>query len=78
VKAAGHSSELRAYALYDIHPVKGKPAYYRLVPGNKALRSITVPVIGYKYRRNHIENMPVEQAEAAAKEHLDQQAEAKK
>jgi hypothetical protein len=71
VKAAGQSNRLRAYALYDIHPIVGKPAYYRLVPTNKAITSITVPVIGYKYRKNHIENMPVEQAEAAVKEQLE-------
>ncbi len=68
VKAAGNSSKLNAYALYDIQPVTGKPAYYRLVPTNKALTSITIPVIGYKYRKNHIENMPVDQAEALIKQ----------
>ncbi len=71
VKAAGNTDKLQAYALYDIHPIVGKPAYYRLVPNNKALTSITIPVIGYKYRKNHIENMPVEQAEAAIRETLE-------
>jgi hypothetical protein len=35
------------------------------------LSSITVPVIGYKYRKNHIENMPVEQAEALIKQEME-------
>lgn len=68
VKAAGISNTLQAYALVDKNPVADKPAYYRLVPANKALRSITVPVIGYKFRKDHIENLPAEQAEAKFKE----------
>ncbi len=68
VKAAGTSTTLQAYALVDKNPVIDKPAYYRLVPANKALRSITVPVIGYKFRKDHIENLPAEQAEAKFKE----------
>lgn len=68
VKAAGTSNTLQAYALVDKDPVVDKPAYYRLVPANKALRSITVPVIGYKFRKDHIENLPAEQAEAKFKE----------
>lgn len=68
VKAAGTSNTLQAYALVDKNPVADKPAYYRLVPANKALRSITVPVIGYKFRKDHIENLPAEQAEAKFKE----------
>ncbi len=68
VKAAGTSNTLQAYALVDKDPVIDKPAYYRLVPANKALRSITVPVIGYKFRKDHIENLPAEQAEAKFKE----------
>lgn len=68
VKAAGMSTSLQAYALVDKNPVIDKPAYYRLVPANKSLRSITVPVIGYKFRKDHIENLPAEQAEAKFKE----------
>jgi hypothetical protein len=68
VKAAGMSNTLQAYALVDKNPVADKPAYYRLVPANKTLRSITVPVIGYKYRKDHIENLPAEQAEAKFKQ----------
>ncbi len=72
VKAAGNSDRLKAYALYDIHPVVDKPAFYRLVPTNKAVTSITVPVIGYKYRNDHIESMPVDQAEAIIKEKIEE------
>jgi hypothetical protein len=68
VQAAGMSNTLKAYALVDKNPVVGKPAYYRLLPANKTLRSITVPVIGYRYRKDHIENLPPEQAEAKFKE----------
>lgn len=68
VKAAGNSNTLQAYALVDKEPIEDKPAYYRLVPSNKALKSITVPVIGYKFRKDHIENLPAEQAEAKFKE----------
>lgn len=68
IKAAGNSTSLQAYALIDMHPVEGVAAYYRLVPTNKPLKSITVPVIGYKYRKDHIENMPIEKVEAAIKE----------
>jgi hypothetical protein len=68
VPAAGNSNSLKAYALVDKDPIVDKPAYYRLVPANKALRSITVPVIGYKFRKDHIENLPAEQAEAKFKE----------
>ncbi|GEM_PF-674936 len=75
VKAAGNSNSLKAYALIDWHPIVGKPAYYRLIPTNKALRSVTVPVIGYKYRKNHIENMPIDQAEAAIKQQNTESAE---
>jgi hypothetical protein len=64
VKASGNSDKLQAYALADMHPVEGSTAYYRLVPTNKPLKSITVPLIGYKYRKDHIENMTPEQAEA--------------
>jgi|SRR6185436_1019049 len=64
VKATGNSVKLQAYALADMHPVEGSTAYYRLVPTNKPLKSITIPVIGYKYRKDHIENMTPEQAEA--------------
>ncbi|HKR06211.1 MAG TPA: hypothetical protein VJY62_16365 [Bacteroidia bacterium] len=67
VKASGNSTTLQAYALADMHPVEGASAFYRLVPSNKPLKSITVPIIGYKYRKDHIENMTPEQAEAKIK-----------
>ncbi|MCC6385419.1 MAG: hypothetical protein LC117_07780 [Bacteroidia bacterium] len=68
VQAAGNSNSLKAYALVDRNPVLDRPAYYRLLPSNKALRSITVPVIGYRYRKDHIENLPAEEAEIKFKE----------
>lgn len=70
VKAAGNSTSLQAYALIDMHPLEGVAAYYRLVPTNKPLTSIIVPVIGYKYRNDHIENLPVETIEAGIKEKI--------
>jgi hypothetical protein len=73
VKAAGNSSTLQAYALVDIHPLENIAAYYRLVPTNKPLKSIMVPVIGYKYRKDHIENTPANNIEAAVKEELKKQ-----
>ena len=75
VKAVVNSTTLQAYALMDVHPVVDKPAYYRLIPTNKALKSITVPVIGYKYRKNHIETIPVQQVEAQIKEQLEKTSE---
>lgn len=68
VKAAGNSSSLNAYALVDKNPIVDAASYYRLIPSNKPLKSITVPVIGYKYRKEHIENMPIQKVEAAVKE----------
>ncbi|MEP7170653.1 MAG: hypothetical protein ABI855_14880, partial [Bacteroidota bacterium] len=67
IKAAGNSTTLQAYALADMHPVEGAAAYYRLVPTNKPLKSISVPIIGYKYRKDHIENLTPDQAEAKIK-----------
>jgi hypothetical protein len=49
VKAAGNSSSLLAYALLDKQPSPGV-TYYRLVPSNLPLRSMTISLIGYKYR----------------------------
>ena len=72
VKATGNSTTLQAYALADMQPIEGASAYYRLVPTNKPLKSVTVPVIGYRYRKDHIENMPVEQAEAKIKKEIDE------
>jgi hypothetical protein len=71
VKAAGNSTTLKAYAFADMHPVEGAAAYYRLVPSNKPMKSITVPVIGYKYRKDHIENVPPDQVEALLKKQAD-------
>lgn len=71
VKAAGNSTTLQAYALVDKNPVADAASYYRLIPTNKPLKSITIPVIGYKYRKDHIENMPVQKVEAAVQEILD-------
>jgi hypothetical protein len=77
IKAAGNSVTLQAYALADMHPVENAAAYYRLVPTNKPIKSITVPVIGYKYRKDHIESMAPEQAEAFMKKQAED-AKAKK
>ncbi len=55
IKAAGNSETLRAYAYADKSPLDNKVAYYRLVPSNKPLKSISVPVIGYRYRIDHPE-----------------------
>ncbi len=55
VKATGHSEALHAYAFADKNPLENKVAYYRLVPSNKPLKSISVPVIGYRYRIDHPE-----------------------
>lgn len=56
VKAAGNSDNLLAYALVDKNPPANQVAYYRLLPSNKPLKSVTVPLIGFKYRKDHIEN----------------------
>ena len=71
VKAAGNSTSLQAYALVDKNPVTDAASFYRLIPANKPLKSITVPVIGYKYRKDHIENMPMQQVEAVVKDMID-------
>jgi hypothetical protein len=49
VKATGKPGVLTAYALVDKSPNMGL-AYYRLVPSNKPLKSMTISMIGYKYR----------------------------
>lgn len=49
VKATGGQDKLTAYALLDKKPTNGL-AYYRLVPSNKPLKSLTISMIGYKYR----------------------------
>lgn len=49
VAAKGAPETLTAYALVDKTPVPGV-AYYRLRPSNKPLTSITISLIGYKYR----------------------------
>jgi hypothetical protein len=49
VKAAGNSTSLLAYALLDKQPSPGV-TYYRLIPSNLPLRSMTISLIGYKYR----------------------------
>ncbi|MFI5218421.1 MAG: hypothetical protein ACHQNT_02950 [Bacteroidia bacterium] len=72
VKAAGNSNTLNAYALVDKNPVPDVASYYRLVPANKPIKSITVPVIGYKFRKDHIENMPMPEVEAKVQELIDQ------
>ena len=55
IKANGNSEVLRAYAFVDKAPLENKIAYYRLMPSNKPLKSIAVPIIGYRYRMNHPE-----------------------
>jgi hypothetical protein len=57
VKASGTSDKLVAYALVDKEPLENRIAYYRLVPTNKPIKSITIPLIGYKYRKDHPENL---------------------
>jgi hypothetical protein len=49
VKATGGPEKLTAYAVIDNSPNNGL-AYYRLVPSNKPLKSMTISLIGYKYR----------------------------
>lgn len=49
IKAAGNSSSLLAYAVVDKQPSPGV-TYYRLIPSNLPLRSMTISLIGYKYR----------------------------
>jgi len=49
VKARGGVDVLTAYAVVDKSPNQGL-AYYRLVPSNKPLKSLTISTIGYKYR----------------------------
>jgi hypothetical protein len=49
VKASGSSNTLLAYALVDSKPLMGL-VYYRLMPSNKPVKSVTIPLIGYKYR----------------------------
>ena len=49
IKASGYSNTLLAYALVDSKPEVGL-VYYRLIPSNKPVKSVTIPLIGYKYR----------------------------
>ncbi|MDQ3049803.1 MAG: hypothetical protein M3Q95_02840 [Bacteroidota bacterium] len=49
VKAKGGENLLTAYAVIDKSPNTGL-AYYRLIPSNKPLKSMTISLIGYKYR----------------------------
>jgi hypothetical protein len=49
VKATGGTDKLTAYAVADRSPNEGL-AYYRLAPSNKPLKSMTISMIGYKYR----------------------------
>ena len=49
VKATGGPEKLTAYAVVDKYPNTGL-AYYRLLPSNKPLKSLTISLIGYKYR----------------------------
>ncbi|MFN9597022.1 MAG: hypothetical protein ACK560_09545 [Bacteroidota bacterium] len=49
VAAKGAPETLTAYALVDKNPVLGV-AYYRLKPSNKPLTSMTISMIGYKYK----------------------------
>ncbi|MBL0339473.1 MAG: hypothetical protein IPP71_00240 [Bacteroidetes bacterium] len=51
LKATGAAAKLTAYAIVDKSPNTGL-AYYRLVPSNKPLKSMTISMIGYKYRGN--------------------------
>lgn len=51
LKATGTINKLTAYAIVDKSPNTGL-AYYRLVPSNKPLKSMTISMIGYKYRGN--------------------------
>jgi hypothetical protein len=54
VKAAGNSTSLIAYALIDPQPAEGL-AYYRLSPSNKPLKSMTISLIGHKYKNKQQE-----------------------
>lgn len=49
LKATGGPDKLTAYAIVDKSPNTGL-AYYRLIPSNKPLKSMTISMIGYKYR----------------------------
>jgi hypothetical protein len=49
VPASGNSARLLAYAMVDNNPEMGL-MYYRLIPSNKPVQSVTIPLIGYKYR----------------------------
>lgn len=49
VAAKGAPETLTAYALVDKAPIPGV-AYYRLRPSNRPLTSMTISLIGYKYR----------------------------
>lgn len=66
VRASGNSEKLVAYALADRSPLENKIAYYRLVPTNKPVKSITIPLIGYRYRKDHIENKDAKVVSAEA------------
>ncbi len=65
LKAIGGPEKLTAYAIVDKSPNTGL-AYYRLVPSNKPLKSLTISMIGYKYRGNEgdlkLSDVPVEEA----------------
>jgi len=49
LKANGGPDKLTAYAIVDKSPNTGL-AYYRLIPSNKPLKSMTISMIGYKYK----------------------------
>ncbi len=49
LKATGAPGKLTAYAIVDKSPNTGL-AYYRLIPSNKPLKSMTISLIGYKYK----------------------------
>jgi hypothetical protein len=49
VAATGAPETLTAYALVDKNPIVGV-TYYRLKPSNKPLTSMTISMIGYKYK----------------------------
>jgi hypothetical protein len=51
VKASGNSSELKAYALLDMHPGTGI-SYYRLSLPNTDVKSVWVPVIALRIKEN--------------------------
>lgn len=69
VGATGHSDNLKAYAFVDQQPVDGQVSYYRLMATNKPVKSTSVALMGYRFRKDHIENQDPQVVSAQNEQH---------